>query len=85
MSDDSKEPKVEFDRSLYEFFSKAEKVAEAKKEEEAKAKKRGKVLGKILRGYMIFCIVVVTLLILAIIGWGLSAVLSTLFHGLIFK
>ena len=37
MSDDSKEPKVEFDRSLYEFFSKAEKVAEAKKEEEENA------------------------------------------------
>lgn len=76
------ELQVEFDRTLKEWLTKAEKRAAEQQEKEEKAKKKGKVIANIVKVYVIISVIIISLLLLALIGKGLYWIFANLFHGL---
>lgn len=81
-SKEKDELQVEFDRTLKEWLTKAEKRAVEQQEKEEKAKKKGKVIANIVKVYVIISVIIISLLLLALIGKGLYWIFANLFHGL---
>ena len=81
MNDEEKDKKEDAWDGLKEFLTKAEKRLQEQKEKEEKAKKKSKIIGGILKWYVIIAVIFVTFILLALLGKGLYEILAVLFHG----